>query len=99
MSDFNVKMQQIRFWLGLRPRPPAKTYSAPLTPKLVGGGLAAPPLIGATWAHNVMKRRNTFLLGYTVPQNAHSFVHRRSSSHRTLCFTAISTTSWITGTL
>jgi len=29
---FNAKMHQIRFWLGLRPRPRGGTYSTPLTP-------------------------------------------------------------------
>jgi len=32
MSDFKVKMHQIRFWLGLRPRPRWGAYSAPPDP-------------------------------------------------------------------
>ena len=32
MSDFKAKMHQIRFWLGLRPRPCWGAYSAPPDP-------------------------------------------------------------------
>ena len=32
MSDFKAKMHQIRFWLGLRPRPRLGAYSAPPDP-------------------------------------------------------------------
>ena len=34
MSDFKAKMHQIRFRLGLRPRPRWGAYSAPQTPLL-----------------------------------------------------------------
>ena len=32
MSDFKAKMHQIRFWLGLRPRPPICSVGAYSTP-------------------------------------------------------------------
>jgi len=32
MPYFKAKMHQIRFWLGLRPRPPGVAYSAPPDP-------------------------------------------------------------------
>jgi len=35
MSDFKAKMHQIRFWLGLRPRPAAGAYSTP--PDILAG--------------------------------------------------------------
>jgi len=34
MTDFKAKMHQIRFRLGLRPRPRWRAYSAPQTPLL-----------------------------------------------------------------
>ena len=39
MSDFKTKMHQIRFRLGLRPRPRREAYSAPQTPSLDLGAL------------------------------------------------------------
>ena len=35
MSDFKAKMYQIRFRLGLHPRPAAGAYSAPQTPSWI----------------------------------------------------------------
>jgi len=42
MSDFKVKMHQIRFCLGLRPSPAGGNYSAP-TDSWWGGGFLTPP--------------------------------------------------------
>ena len=39
MSDFKSKMHQIRFWLGLCPRPHSGAYSAPPQPWLDLGAL------------------------------------------------------------
>jgi len=38
MTDFKAKMPQIRFRLGLCPRPRWEAYSAPQTPSWIGGG-------------------------------------------------------------
>jgi len=65
MSDFNAKMHQIRFWLA--PCPAGRTYSAPSPLAGVEGDWLHSPDCSYK-AHNVVKQRNTFLLGYTVPQ-------------------------------
>ena len=41
MTDFKAKMHQIRFPLGLRPRPRWRAYSAPLDPLAVFKGLTS----------------------------------------------------------
>jgi len=85
MSDFNAKMHQIRFRLGLCPRPHRKN-------------LQRSPWPPSWWGDWLPLSTEHTMSCHAVPQNAHSFVHRRSSSHRDPLFLQrCPTTSWITG--